>query len=125
MHEYSIMSQVIQAILDEAGKNKLNTISKVTLEIGELTFLGEEQLRFCYEVLSKDNILHDSQLIIEKVEPEIECTKCGFKGDLEYQESEEFHFRLPKFACPKCNSKVEIIKGKDCIIREITGELDT
>ena len=67
MHEYSIMSQVIQAILDEAGKNKLNTISKVTLEIGELTFLGEEQLRFCYEVLSKDNMRSNAQSADSKV----------------------------------------------------------
>ena len=122
MHEFSIMSQIVQAILNEAKKNQLKTISKVILEVGELTFLGEEQLRFCYDVLSKDNLLHSSELVIEKVEPEIECTECGFSGNLEYLEADEFHFRLPKFTCPECDSKVDIIKGKDCVIREITGD---
>ena len=122
MHEFSIMSQIVQTILTEAEKNQLKTISKVTLEVGELTFLGEEQLRFCYDVLSKDNMLNGSELVIEKVLPEVSCSKCGYLGNLEYLEADEFHFRLPKFTCPKCEEKVDIIKGKDCVIREITGE---
>ncbi|WP_455392720.1 hydrogenase maturation nickel metallochaperone HypA [[Eubacterium] cellulosolvens] len=122
MHEFSIMSQVVQAILVEVEKNKLKMVSKVLLEVGDLTFLGEEQLRFCYEVLSKDNVLAGSELVIEKIEPEVECAGCGYHGNLEYLEADEFHFRLPKFTCPKCDSNVEIIKGKDCTIREISGE---
>jgi len=124
MHEYSVMSEIVKTILSEVEKNNLKTVSKVKLEVGELTFLGEEQLRFSYEVLSKDNILHDSKLDIESIRPEVECPSCGFTGNLEYLESEEMHFRLPKFSCPKCNSNVKITKGKDCIIREITGEID-
>lgn len=124
MHEYSVMSEIVKAILSEVEKNNLKTVSKVKLEVGELTFLGEEQLRFIYEVLSKDNILHESKLEIKNIQPEVECPSCGFIGNLEYLESEEMHFRLPKFSCPKCNSKVEIIKGKNCIIREIVGEVE-
>jgi len=125
MHEYSIMSQLVQAVLDEAKKNNLKTVAKVKLEVGDLTFLGEEQLKFCYQVLSKDNILNGSELIIEKIYPEVRCHDCGYNGELEYMEKDEFHFRLPQFSCPKCNGKVEIIKGKDCVIREITGDTDS
>jgi len=122
MHEFSVMSQIVQAVLKEVEQNKLKKVSKVLLEVGELTFLGPEQLRFCYEVLSKDNILQGSELVIKTMEPEVECLECGYSGRLEYLEADEFHFRLPKFTCPKCDSKVEIIKGKDCTISEITGE---
>ena len=122
MHEFSIMSQVVQTILAEAEKNKLQTISKVRLEIGELTFLGEEQLKFCFDVLAKDNILSTSELIIETIKPEVKCTGCGYSGELEYLEKDEFHFRLPKFTCPKCDGQVKIVKGKGCTIRDITGE---
>jgi hydrogenase nickel insertion protein HypA len=115
---------MVEAILAEAEKNKLISISRVKLEVGGLTFLGEEQLKFCYGVLAKDNILKDSELVIEKIEPEVQCTNCGFNGALEYLEEPELHFRLPRFSCPKCNSKVDITKGKDCIIREITGETE-
>ena len=78
MHEYSIMSQIVQTILTEAENNKLKSISKVVLEVGDLTFLGEQQMQFSYDVLSKDTILSNSKLIIETIKPEIECTKCGF-----------------------------------------------
>ena len=122
MHEFSIMSQMVQILLAEIKNNNLRSVSRVKLAVGDLTFLGEEQLKFCYDVLAKDNILKGSELVIEKVEPEIRCTGCEYTGTLEYQEADEFHFRLPQFTCPKCNSKVDIIKGKDCIIQEITGE---
>jgi hydrogenase nickel incorporation protein HypA/HybF len=116
------MSQIVQSILGEAEKNNLKKVSKIILEVGELTFLGEEQLKFCFDVLSKGNILEEAEFVIKSIKPEIKCNACGFSGDLEYQESEEMHFRLPKFTCPKCDSKIEIIKGKDCILREISGE---
>lgn len=122
MHEFSIMSQIVKAVIEEATMNKMKTITKVRLQVGELTFLGEEQLKFCYDVLSKDNILSDSELIIEKVEPEVKCHTCGFSGALEYMEKDEFHFRMPKFSCPKCDGKVDITKGKECVILDITGE---
>ena len=122
MHEFSIMSQLVKTVLDEADKNNLKNISKVTLEVGELSFLGEEALRFCYSTLINDNILSGSELIIHKIRPEIECDKCGYTGELEYLEKDEFHFRLPQFNCPKCGGVVKIIKGKGCIIKEITGE---
>jgi len=122
MHEFSIMSQMVQILLAEVEKNKLISVSRVKLAVGDLTFLGEDQLKFCYEVLARDNILNGSELEIEKVEPEIRCTACAYTGNLEYQEANEFHFRLPQFTCPKCNGKVDIIKGKDCIICEVTGE---
>jgi hydrogenase nickel incorporation protein HypA/HybF len=122
MHEYSVMSQVVKTILEEAEKNKLISISRVTLEIGELSFLGEESLKFCYSTLIKGNILSKSELIIQKIKPEVECSSCGYTGELEYLEKDEFHFRLPQFACPKCDGEVKVIKGKGCVIKEITGE---
>ena len=122
MHEYSIMNQVVQTIIQEAEKSNLQTISLVKLAVGELSFLNEEALQFCYQVLSKDNILHGSELVIAIIKPEIECQSCGFNGDLEYLDKEDTHFRIPKFTCPKCKGEVKIIKGNGCVLQEITGE---
>lgn len=122
MHEYSIMSQIVQTIQSEAEKNNLKSVTKVTLEVGDLSFLGDEALKFCFNVLSKDTILNGSELIIVKVKPEIQCQSCNYSGDIKYTEKEEYHFRLPIFTCPNCDGMVKIIKGKDCILKEITGE---
>jgi hydrogenase nickel incorporation protein HypA/HybF len=124
MHEYSIMSQVVKTILEEGEKNRLRSISSVYLEVGELSFLSEESLRFCFSTLVENNILSNSELIIQKIKPEVECGNCGYTGELEYLEKDEFHFRLPQFACPKCDGVVKITKGKGCVIKEITGETD-
>jgi len=125
MHEYSVMNQIVQTIVGEAEKNKLISVSKVTLEVGELTFLSEEALKFSFEVLTKDTILSSSELLVVNIKPEIACKNCGYKGDLEFlEDNEELHFRLPNFSCPKCENKIEIIKGKDCILKEITGDIE-
>jgi hydrogenase nickel incorporation protein HypA/HybF len=118
------MSQVVQTVLDEAKKNKLKIVTKVTLDVGELSFLGEEALKFCYQALSKDNILTGSELTINIVKPVIKCDNCSYQGELEYLDDESFHYRLPQFTCPKCNKMVKIIEGKGCIIKEITGEIE-
>ena len=124
MHEYSIMSQVVRTIIQEAEKNQLQAISCVKLAVGELSFLSEDTLQFCYQILSKDNILQESELVIEQVKPEIKCQSCGYDGDLEYLDKDDAHFRLPKFTCPKCNGEVKIIKGNGCVLQEITGETE-
>ena len=124
MHEYSIMAQVVNTILSEAKKNNLIKVSKVTLEVGELAFLNPDALKFSYNALIKDTSLSSSELIIESIKPEIECTKCKYNGDLEYLEKDEFHFTIPKFSCPKCGSGVSIVRGRDCIIKDISGEVE-
>jgi hydrogenase nickel incorporation protein HypA/HybF len=123
MHEYSIMSQIVQTITIESERNNLQKVSKITLDVGKLSFLGEESLRFCFNTISKGTILNDSELVINLIEPEVECQNCEFNGDLEYLDTEEVHFRIPKFNCPKCGGPIKVIKGKDCILREITGEV--
>jgi hydrogenase nickel incorporation protein HypA/HybF len=123
MHEYSIMSQIVQTTILEVEKNRLEKVDKIVLEVGRLTFLGVESLKFCFTTLTKNTLLSETELVINVIEPEIQCQSCGFNGDLEYLDSEEMHFRLPRFTCPKCNGVVKVIKGKDCIIREITGEV--
>jgi len=63
MHEFSVMTQIVNVIISESEKNKLDNIEEVHLDIGTLSFLAEYQIRFIYEALSKDNILKGSKLI--------------------------------------------------------------
>jgi len=121
MHEFSTMSQIVDAILQEAKKHDAIDVKEVHLEIGELTFLLEEPLKFAYEILSKDSILERSKLIVKEKRAMARCNSCGYEGEIDYDQtfSKSPHISFPKISCPKCDSRVEIVAGKECTIRNI------
>jgi len=122
MHEFSVMSQIVEAVLQEIKNHNVKSVSEVHLEIGELTFLGHEQMSFAYQVLTEKNILNGSKIVISEKKARIKCKKCGYNGKIEYDYDKSFHFSLPRFTCPKCSSPVEIVEGKECIISRIVAE---
>jgi hydrogenase nickel incorporation protein HypA/HybF len=117
MHEFSVMSQIVDSILSEANKRKATKIEEVDLQIGEYTMLGEEQLKFAYEVLSKDTILKGSKLNIGHIEGKIECA-CGYRGRIE-PSPDSPHRIVPILECPKCKGAAKIVEGRECVIRNI------
>lgn len=119
MHEFSMASEIVKTILDEVEKRKVKRVIEVTLVIGEFTFLGLDQIRFCYETLAKGTILEKAKLTIEEQNGIVECDKCSFRGPISYVNEPAFHLQIPSFTCPKCNSEIQIVEGKDCLIKSI------
>ena len=117
MHEFSVMSQMVEGIIEEAKKHDATKIEEVVLELGEFTMLGEEQLRFAYEVLTKDNILKGSVLTILTIRGSIECD-CGFKGEMSPSEDTP-HRSVPILECPKCGGLARITGGRECTVRNL------
>ena len=123
MHEFSTMSSIVTTVLEEGKKHNAMAITRVVLNIGELTFLGEEQLRFAFQVLSEDTLLDGAELVINRIPPQVTCS-CGYEGDVEYEEKEDFHIRFPLLRCPKCGGSVHVQHGRECLIKHIEIERD-
>lgn len=119
VHEGSITSQIVESISKEATNRNAKKVTEVNLTIGELTFLNPEQVKFWYELLTKDTVMEGSKLIIKECKGKVRCIKCGYEGDFKYIDDETFHVSMPSLRCPKCDNPVEIIEGKDCIIKNI------
>ncbi len=118
MHEYSVMSQIVDSILEEAKKRDAKKVEQVDLEIGDFTMLGDEQMKFAYEVLSKDTILQGSKLQVSHRKGKVKCDQCGYEGDVMIAEDSP-HRAVPILECPKCHSPAKIIEGRECFIRNI------
>lgn len=118
MHEYSIMVDIVEAALKSIENYEVEKVDKVFLDIGELTFLNPVQLQFSFKILTEENILKGAELIIKEKKAEVECTSCGYRGPLQNQ-PEENHFRIPQIFCPKCNGKINLLSGRECILRNI------
>lgn len=126
MHEFSLMSQIIKVVLEEKEKHGLKDVEQVILEIGTLVFIGKEQMKNVFNIITKDTVLSNAQLIIEDREAKVSCSACGYSGGLEQKEfgNEEMHFNLPSFACPKCGGRITILEGRDCIVKNIIGTVE-
>jgi hydrogenase nickel incorporation protein HypA/HybF len=109
----------VQNVLAEAEKRKAKKVTAVYLVVGKLTFLGLEQVRFAYEVLTKDTIMEGSKLIIEEQEGVVKCSNCGYEGGFKYEDDPLYHVPVPTLKCPKCGNVVNIAAGKECTIKSI------
>ncbi len=117
MHEVGVMSQIVDLVLSEAKKRDAENVTNVKLEIGEYTFLGEEQMRFAFEVLTKGTVAEGAELDITTRRGAVECP-CGYSGAPE--QPEDIHVLAPILKCPKCG-KIAIVKeGLGCTVRDIS-----
>jgi len=117
MHEVAVMSQIVELILTEAKKRDAEQVSRVNLDIGEYTFLGEEQLRFAFEVLTKGTIAEGSVLDINTRKGTVECS-CGYSGAPE--RPDDIHILAPILKCPKCGKIAKVKEGLGCTVRDIS-----
>ena len=121
------MSGVVEAVLKEIHRLErdegkvIQRVNEVMLDIGELTFLGREQLEFCYGIIAEENRLRGSKLTIHTVPAEVFCAECDYSGPIEY--FREFHLETPILSCPKCGHTVEIVKGRECSVRSVNLEI--
>ena len=124
LHEFSIVEGIVKAVLKEAGTHdRVVGIKEVELEIGELAFLNPEQLNFAFDVLRKDNILADAELVIKTVDADTKCKSCGYSGPLK-PDAETWHYTIPLIACPECGGAVDILKGRECLVKNVKLIID-
>jgi len=121
MHEYSVMNQLISALLEELDGRDIDRIKRVRIEVGELTFLGHEQLKFAYKTLNQETILEGSELDIKEIKSKIRCGECGYEGGVNYSNRTSVHYQVPVISCPECDSKPDIVHGKETKIVGVTA----
>jgi hydrogenase nickel incorporation protein HypA/HybF len=117
---------MVVTVLKELERyDKLEKVEELVLEVGELTFLNPEQLKFGFGIASKETILAESELTVIPIKAIVKCKQCDYVGQLDYGDEEEgWHSRLPVFACPECGSGVDVATGKDCTVKNIRLVID-
>ena len=120
MHEAAIAQSIVQTVLHEAENQCASRVDSVEIEIGELTFLGTEQVEFWVKTSFQDTIAEKAKIIFTCIRGRIHCDKCGKDSNLKIEEDPYYHTSLPAFNCPECHSTdIQIIQGKEAIIRKI------
>jgi len=120
MHEVSVVSSIIEAVLAELKKHGAAKADEITVVIGDLTSLGEEQMEFAYGIMTKDTELDGSSIHFEREPVTLRCIKCGHEGQAETLQNDFYNHTVPIISCPKCGGQAEILSGQSCRIRSMT-----
>ena len=124
VHEISVMGGIVETVLEELKKHDYTRVVSITLEVGKLAFLSHEALKFAFTALSQGTPLEGAELIIVEKDAFGECPACGTRTRIELEDDPAYHFSLPSFACPKCGEDLDIISGRECIVREMKLETE-
>ncbi len=115
MHELSIMSNILDIVLDHANRHGVNRVNKINLEVGELSDLLPEWMQMYFDFVSKDTIAEKAELCIDRVPARVRCSSCKH----EYTMTRENW----QFTCPSCDSaSVELLSGREFKIISIEVE---
>lgn len=124
MHDISISQAIAKTVLKEARDKKARRVLSLKLEIGELTFLSPEQIRFWLKELFKGTLAQGVKIYIKKIFCLIRCKGCSYEGNMDLNmglgDGSLSHTYFPIMKCPKCSSfSLEIKKGKECLVKQI------
>ncbi|TDU88580.1 hydrogenase-3 nickel incorporation protein HypA [Kribbella voronezhensis] len=99
MHELAIAESVVDAVLDKVGDGP---VAAVRLEIGRLSGVVTDSIRFCFEVVANGTGLQDARLDIDEPTGRAYCRNCG----------DEFELDDPIMLCPCGSADLEVLSGQ-------------
>jgi len=76
MHELSLLENVREILEEHALSQNFKKVSKVTLEIGKLSCVEPDALRFGFGVVMKDSLAENAELIITELDGLGFCQQC-------------------------------------------------
>jgi hydrogenase nickel incorporation protein HypA/HybF len=119
MHEFSIACSIVDNVLAFCREQSPAQVLTVRVAIGELTCVEPDQLSFCYRSITKNTEIEDSELEIERIQAEVACSHCGYRGKPKYWDEALSFAAVPTFQCPECGRQVEAREGEECAIKTI------
>ena len=109
MHEMGITQNIVSIVSEHAGSRK---VARVRLEIGKLSAIMPDAIRFCYDIVAKGTVLDGSKLEIIEIPGKAKCKGCG--GSVELN---------TLFGTCACGSRdLERLSGEELNIKEMELE---
>jgi hydrogenase nickel incorporation protein HypA/HybF len=106
LHELAIMESVVEAVSERVGDTK---VIRVRLEIGKLSGVVPDALRFCFDVSIEGTPLAGATLEIIETPGRAKCRQCLAEVELEDQ--------IALCACGSAN--LEFVSGEELKIQEV------
>jgi hydrogenase nickel incorporation protein HypA/HybF len=103
MHELALTQYIVDAVLDKVGDAQ---VERVRLEIGRLSGVAVDALRFCFELVADGTPLQEAQLDIDEPPGLGHCRSCD----------QDVRFEQPVLLCPCGSANIELSSGQQLTI---------
>jgi hydrogenase nickel incorporation protein HypA/HybF len=106
MHELSIANGIVEICVEHARGAR---VTRVRLEIGRLSAVMPDAVRFCFDVCARNTVVEGAALEIVETQGRARCRDCDREVPLEWL--------VGRCACGSANLRV--IAGEELKIREM------
>lgn len=110
MHEMSLAESVLQIVEEAAREQGFSRVRAVRLEIGQLSAVEVEALRFCFDAVVRETLAGGARLEIDSVPGVGWCMACSASVPLPalYE------------ACPRCGGyQVQPTAGNEMRVKDL------
>ncbi|MEH1825046.1 MAG: hydrogenase maturation nickel metallochaperone HypA [Nostoc sp.] len=109
MHELGITQNIVAIVTENAKGAK---VQRVLLEIGKLSAIMPDAIRFCFDICTQGTILAGAKLEIVEIPGLAKCRQCGAEISVD-----------KPFGICNCGSvQLDLITGEELKIKEIEIE---
>ena len=109
MHELGITQNIVAIVAEHAKGAK---VQRVLLEIGKLSAILPDAVRFCFDICTQGTVLEGATLEILEIPGLGRCRQCGA----------EIYLDKPFGICNCGSVQVDLITGEELKIKEIEIE---
>ncbi len=106
MHELGITQNIVAIVSEKAGDQK---VIRIKLEIGMLSAIVPDAIRFCFDICADGTKLKGAALEIEEIAGRGKCKSCG----------EEMPLSLLAGTCSCGSRDIACIAGQELNIKEM------
>jgi hydrogenase nickel incorporation protein HypA/HybF len=112
MHEMSVMSYLLEAVEQEAGRIGARKVVGIDLVIGERTSVIDDSLLFCFDLLTPGTVAEGARIHIRRTPMRFQCEADGL-----YTRSGD------DFRCPRCGTVGRLTdEGSELLVESIEVE---
>jgi hydrogenase nickel incorporation protein HypA/HybF len=110
MHEMALCEGIIQILEDEARRQSFSRVITVCVEIGALSHVAPEAMKFCFEAVAARTIASGAVLEILELPGAAWCMAC----------SQSVAIKQRYEPCPSCGSyQLQVTAGEEMRVKEL------
>ena len=109
MHEMSLTRSIVSIVGEHAGRRR---VLRVRLEIGKLSAVVPEAIRFCFDVIAQGTVAEGAELEIIEIPGLGRCFDCGAEVEMDG----------PLAVCPCGSRRLLRVAGEELKIKEMELE---
>lgn len=113
MHEYSIVSALIEQCEQYAKANQATKVTRVEIKLGVMSGVEPALLQTAFETFKLDGICREAKLCMTLQPLVIKCVDCLQESVLDER----------SIVCPACNSyHTRVLDGEDMLLMQLEME---